>query len=220
MSTENSRRGSDDVATWNRRYSEAGRNARVSSDPWSATWEAAVTGLPRACALDLGCGLGFDTERLLAMGFEVVAVDFSAEAVARSRQRSPQARYLVADIRQLPEDMRGPFELVVANLSLHYFERSDTEAIFRRIFDLLSPAGVFLFRLNAEDEVGAPEDPSSWQLVKVGGVWKQFFDLRKIVGLLKDKFEVLGLEKWTSERFGARKSLYEGTVRKSSHGPE
>jgi len=220
MSTESGRLGSDDVAIWNRRYSEAGHNARVSSDPWSAAWETAVTGLPRGRALDLGCGLGFDTERLLVMGFEVVAVDFSAEAVALSRQRSPQARYLVADIRQLPEDMGGPFELVVANLSLHYFERSDTEAVFHRIFDLLSPAGVFLFRLNAEDEVGAPADPSSWKLVKVAGVWKQFFDLRKIHGLLRGRFEVLGLEKWTSERFGARKSLYEGTVRKSSHGPD
>lgn len=205
----------DEVAIWNRRYANPQHNERIAAEPWSGTWRAVADGVPRGRALDLGCGLGFDTEHLLALGFSVTAVDFSEAAVEASRVRNPNACHVVADIRELPDDLGDPFHLILANLSLHYFERADTEAIFGKIPGWLSTQGIFLFRLNAEDEAGAPADISSWKLVTVGGVRKQFFDQEKILGLLENRFDLLRIEKRASDRFGARKSLYEVAARKA-----
>ena len=207
--TATGERGPADTEIWQRRYSDPRHNHRLSREPWSNAWRSAIAGLTPGRALDLGCGPGFDTEELLSRGFAVTAVDISGAAVDLSLRRNPSARHLVADVRRLPRDVAGPFRVVIANLSLHYFGQAETYAVFAAIAGLLAPGGRFLFRVNAEDEYGAPADASSWDLVEVGGVKKQFFDERKIRGLLLGHLDILSLEKRETGRFGARKSLYE-----------
>src|ERR1700704_2206538 len=66
--------------------------------------------------LDLGCGDGALTEKLVAAGAEVVAVDASEEQVAAARARGLDAR--VARGEALP--FAAEFYAVFSNAALHW----------------------------------------------------------------------------------------------------
>ena len=62
-------------------------------------------------ALDLGCGTGTNVIYLARHGFQVTGVDIARLAIARARRKARragvQARFLVADVTDLPPDL-GP----------------------------------------------------------------------------------------------------------------
>src|SRR5579872_2767899 len=66
--------------------------------------------------LDLGCGDGFLTARLAAMGARVVGVDASAAQIQAARALGLDAR--VADAQALAFD--GAFDAVFSNAALHW----------------------------------------------------------------------------------------------------
>jgi SAM-dependent methyltransferase len=104
----------------------------------------------------------------------------------------------------------------MANLSLHYFDRLQTEKIFADIARLLAPGGIFAFRVNAYDETGAPIDPESWVLTTVDGVPKQFFTVKKIADLLAPSLDQIAVEKRTTDRYARTKSIFEVIARKKT----
>src|SRR5689334_20604967 len=71
--------------------------------------------------LDLGCGDGALTAKLVAAGCTVVAVDASAEQVAGARTRGIDAR--VARAEALPFD--NEFDAVFSNAVLHWIQDAD-----------------------------------------------------------------------------------------------
>ena len=71
--------------------------------------------------LDLGCGHGKLTEKIVATGASVVAVDASPEQVEGARQRGLDAR--VMDARELP--FKNEFEAVFSNATLHWVKEPD-----------------------------------------------------------------------------------------------
>ncbi|EIP96735.1 methyltransferase family protein [Opitutaceae bacterium TAV1] len=220
------------VEIWNRRYNAAilsPGNARArEADPWLARWLEDASGAfpgagaPPLRALDLGCGAGRDTAYLLARGYAVTALDFSAGAIALSSRRNPAARHLLADLRDLDRHLpagapdNDDWHLVVASLSLHYFTREETLAIFAAIHARLRPGGLFAFRVNAFDERGAPPDPTSWAPVTSveDGVPRQYFTEDKILTALAGRYSIISLRKLTIIRHGSEKSLYEVIVLK------
>src|SRR5215510_14104299 len=97
--------------TWDpERYA---RNARFVSDLGMPAVELLA---PRAGerVLDLGCGDGALTEKLVALGCRVVAVDASKEQVEGTRARGIDAR--VARAEALPFD--AEFDAVLSNAVL------------------------------------------------------------------------------------------------------
>ena len=103
--------------------------------------------------LEVGCGTGHDAARLARAGLDVTAVDVSAEAIRRARERyGAEARFEVADVTAgLPAD-DATFDAVMANVSLHMFPWSVTRAVFDEVARLLRPAGLFLFHVNARED--------------------------------------------------------------------
>jgi SAM-dependent methyltransferase len=71
--------------------------------------------------LDLGCGDGVLTERLIALGATVVGIDGSPEQVAAARARGIDAR--VGDGERLEFDEE--FDAAFSNAALHWMRRPD-----------------------------------------------------------------------------------------------
>ena len=118
-----------------------------------ARWvaECAPPGAPRV--LEVGCGTGLLTERLLARlpGCDYLATDLAPGMVAHCAARVRDARLrcavLDAESRDVP---RARFELVVTSLAAQWFE--DLPGTLERLTRALVPGGqLFLATLGAEN---------------------------------------------------------------------
>jgi trans-aconitate methyltransferase len=121
--------------TWDpERYA---RNARFVSDLGAPVVEL-LAPRPGERILDLGCGDGALTQRLVAIGCDVVGVDGSAEQVAAARARGLECR--VMDGEQLAFD--AAFDAVFSNAALHWMKRADD--VIAGVWRALRPGGRFV----------------------------------------------------------------------------
>lgn len=95
-------------------------------------------------ALEIGCGSGRDTERLLEAlpHGSVVAVDGSRQMLEQLRARlgdgDGRLRALHRDLRQ-PFDLRGPFDAVMSVATLHWLP--DHRHVFAELARVVRPGG-------------------------------------------------------------------------------
>jgi trans-aconitate methyltransferase len=104
---------------------------------------------PGERVLDLGCGDGALTEKLVAAGASVVAVDASAEQVAGARARGLDAR--VARGEALP--FVGEFDAVFSNAALHWMR--DASGVVASVDRALRPGGRFVAEMGGAGNVAA-----------------------------------------------------------------
>lgn len=123
------------VQTWDpERYA---RNARFVSDLGAPVVEL-LAPRPGERILDLGCGDGALTAKLVDLGCRVVGVDASAEQIAAARARGLDAR--VASGEAL--DFDDEFDAVFSNAALHWMKRADL--VIDGAWRALAPGGRFV----------------------------------------------------------------------------
>ena len=88
--------------------------------------------------LDLGCGDGALTQKIIARGAEVTGVDAGADMVAAARKRGIDAR--VMDARSL--NFNAVFDAVFSHAALHWVKEPD--AVLAGVRRALKPAGRFV----------------------------------------------------------------------------
>lgn len=177
---------------------------------------------PGSRILELGCGPGRDAARLAGEGFEVVATDSGTHALARASAAIGTGRLLRVDHgRQLPFRDAG-FDGVVASLTLHYFSRAVTQSAFSEVRRVLRPAGRFLFRVNATDDIehGATDGIEVERHVRTDphegySDIKHFFDEDDVREVLGGLFDVETLEHLEIERNERVKRVWECRARAS-----
>ena len=96
------------------------RNARFVSDLGSGVLEL-LAPQPGERILDLGCGDGVLTKRLVDLGCHVVAVDSSAAQIEAAKKLGLDAH--VMDAEALP--FRDEFDAVFSNAVLHWIKQAD-----------------------------------------------------------------------------------------------
>ena len=99
--------------------------------------------------LDLGCGDGALTEKLVARGASVLGIDASADMIAAARARGLNAR--VGDGQRLA--FEGEFNAVFTNAALHWMP--DGAAVIAGVFRALKPGGRFVGEFGGHGNIAA-----------------------------------------------------------------
>jgi len=113
--------------------------------------------------LDLGCGGGFMGYYVFEMfpAAKGVFMDVSNEMIkkAEAKANSFQAEFFVGDLSQadwikpLPENAK--FDLVISGYAIHHIENDEKKRLYRQIYNLLNPNGIFL---NLEHVLSPTDD--------------------------------------------------------------
>lgn len=131
-----------DEGFWQEHWERAGDAAAQRLPPHPALG-AEVSGLVPARALDAGCGEGAEAVWLASRGWQVTAVDISAEALARGADAAGAAGELVvwrqADLTQWEPD--EPFDLVTTFYAHAAMDQLD---LYRRLAGWVAPGGTLL----------------------------------------------------------------------------
>ncbi len=139
----------DRRARWNERY----RNTGPELPAPAALVAALVPHLrPGLRGLDVACGLGVDAEALQALGCEMHAWDYAAEAVARVRSRVPELQVEVRDVVARPP-APASFDLV---LSVHFLERG----LFPHLVSAVRPGGLLAVQTFLRGGSSGPRNPA------------------------------------------------------------
>lgn len=148
-------------------------------------------------AVDIGCGHGDDTRVLVNAGLQVAALDRDRRRVGHASSNVPEAFFVVADLRVGLPFRDQAFDLAVASLSLHYFDRSTTDRIVRDIHRVLRPGATLLSRVNVVGDarslwgVGIEHEPDYFEVEP--GHFKRFFTEETLRDALVPGFEIIEL---------------------------
>jgi SAM-dependent methyltransferase len=102
--------------------------------------------LPGELILDVGCGDGVLTEKIVEAGARVIGLDSSEEMVEAARARGIDA--FVADAEDMDVERFGAFDAVFSNAALHWM--LDPDAVACGIFKALREGGRFVGEMGGE----------------------------------------------------------------------
>lgn len=137
------------------------RNARFVSELGLPVVEL-LAPQPGERILDLGCGDGALTEKLVACGCVVVGVDASSAQVEAARRRGLDARVMSGESLQFEEE----FDAVFSNAALHWMKKPD--AVLAGVHRALRPGGRFVGEFGGAGNVAAIEAALTEALARRG----------------------------------------------------
>lgn len=127
--------------------------------------------------LDLGCWIGADTQYLIERGYKVLSCDFANEALKSIEKNIPNSRTLNINMMKKFPIKDETYSLIIADLSLHYFDNKTTTKIMEEIKRILKPNGILLAR------VATIKDTNFW-----AGKWEEIEKNFYLVEWYKKRF--------------------------------
>jgi SAM-dependent methyltransferase len=153
----------DSIATfWDHRIASWYAKEDWASKPSIFVEEAKQHFPPTGKVLELGCGAGQDGLWLVTQGYDVTQTDLIDSMFPAIRERAEQLGVattlqqldVVTDLSAIPDHS---YDVVHAHLSLHYFDKQTTLAIFDQIHRILKPGGILAALFNSTDDPEAKE---------------------------------------------------------------
>ena len=95
-------------------------------DLWLDKYDQILASSQEQAILDIGCGIGNNGLYLTEKGFNVIACDFSEKAINIVEELLPNAETKVFDMLNTFPFENNSQQVIIADLSIHYFYWHDT----------------------------------------------------------------------------------------------
>lgn len=195
---------------WRRHLAEPER-MDIFEELWIGKHQKLIDKLNKGHALDLGCGIGQFTDYWLVNGFQVISADISENALNALKERTPSATTVELDMSKPLPFEAGTFDVVFANLSIHYFDEKTTIALSGEIQRVLKPGGLFIGSVNSSVAYEIVRDKAK-ELEKnyylIGERYIRLFD-RPQFDLFFGQFKTVSLEEIHTVRFKNQRDHWE-----------
>jgi SAM-dependent methyltransferase len=139
----------EEYAAW------ADRIVSSARERWTAFL---LDALPEGAAvLDLGCGHGLPSTRVLAERFAVTGVDISSRQIELARRNVPGGTFMKAEMTAL-DFAQNSFDAVTAFYSIIHVPRDEQPMLFQSIAGWLKPGGYLVAVMGSADSPGAVDE--------------------------------------------------------------
>lgn len=200
---------------WNDIYKNYERE-NIKYDDWLEIFDRAIINC-KTPIIDLGCGSGNDTLYLIEKGKNVIPCDYSRNAIENIKKNFPEIETAECfDMSKGLPFMDNLTDIIISDLSLHYFTEQKTFEILEEIKRVLKPNGLLFFRVNSVKDVnhgaGEGKEIESHLYETADGRLKRFFDEKDIQKFFAD-WEKLYIHEEVMGRYGAEKVLWRGALK-------
>jgi len=145
----------EQIRYYRARAAEYDETADWRVDPFEADWHVLVAALeafgPRGRVLEIACGTGQWTKRLLGYSTDITAIDSSPEmiGIAKEKLRSPAVRFIETDVFSWAPD--APYDVVFFANWLSHVPPEGFEQFWAIVRAALAPRGRVFFVDEAQD---------------------------------------------------------------------
>lgn len=190
-------------------------NDKILTDDFIKRYEKYILDV-NSKILDLGCGMGNTSKVLLGYNKKVIAADSSNVALNFVKNNLNVETIYLDMLEKFPFKDKT-FDLIIADLSLHYFSEKDTFKILNEIKRILKVGGKLLFRVNSikDNNYGAScKDKIENHYYFAMGMKKRFFDMEDIKYFFS-MFNILSVKEEKMLRYEKEKNVIEGIVKRA-----
>lgn len=147
-------------------------------------------------------------------GYKVTALDHSKEGLKYLKERQPEICCLCQDIAKIKLKANS-FDVVYAHLSLHYFDDVITKKIFKKIFNILKPGGLFFVKCKSVDDIlyGVGKKVGA-DMYKKDGEWARHFFSKEYMKSVLSAFKIIKINKTSSVYHSYKSSFIEAFARR------
>jgi SAM-dependent methyltransferase len=105
-----------------------------------------------ATILDLGCGPGFYTSRLSALGHQCTGIDISPASIEYAVEQDLSTQYVLGDIRKV--DYGDDYDLILLIYGeLNAFSREDARSIIGKAYEALKQGGRLILEVSTYESI-------------------------------------------------------------------
>lgn len=127
---------------------------------------------PNQHNLDLGCGTGTLTNRLLAYSDYVTGVDSSVDMIEKSKSQYDNINFYVCDALNLP--FKNEFDIVFSNAVFHWI--SDHDSLAQSIYNVLKSNGMLICEFGADGNISTIDKAFKASCAEYGYEYKSKFN--------------------------------------------
>lgn len=98
--------------------------------------------------IDIGCGSGALSERLLERGFLVTGLDDNAGFIASASSAYPSVRFIRGNIVSFTSDEK--YSVAFSNAVLHWIDEKNQPKALKNIYNCLEKGGEFVFEMGGK----------------------------------------------------------------------
>lgn len=161
--------------------------------------------------LDLGCGVGQYSIYFYSLGYNVSSCDISSKALEILNEKNKNIKTKIQDINKPLDYKDNEFDIIFANLSIHFLSDENTKNLLGEIKRILKPNGIFIGSVNStkayefiKDHIIKLED----NYYDSNGRTVRLFDEKSFEKYFID-FDKITLTENVSDRFGKQKNKWE-----------
>ena len=161
--------------------------------------------------LDLGCGVGQYSTYFYNLGYSVSSCDISSKALEILNEKNKNIKTKIQDMNKPLDYKDNEFDIVFANLSIHFLSDENTKNLLSEIKRILKLNGIFIGSVNSTKAYEFIKD----HIIKLED---NYYDSNgRTVRLFDDKsfdkyfidFDKITLTEKESDRFGKQKNKWE-----------
>ena len=187
-------------------------NKELEDDLWIDEYKDYLPS--KGLCLDLGCGIGQYTKWFMDNGYDVISSDISKIALEKVKDINPNI--INIDMREKFPFEDEKFDLVFANLSIHYFSDIDTKNIINEVKRILKKDGLFIGSVNGIQGLAKIKDTAlelDYHFYSNKDKLIRLFDVDDVNNYLS-VFNVIKVEEKETIRFGNHKNYIIFIVKK------